>query len=413
MPEAASPPVPSTPVDVDRLAAPDDPYAVFEEIRAAGPVVRSPSGFWFVTGYDAANAVLRDPRLRSGPIADGYRAALPPGAARDEMAYRINFLDPPDHGRVRGLVQAAFSARRLGDLRPWVEAKAAALAAELSARLTDGPVDLIDAYCHPLPSLVISELLGVPDAERDQLTAWTEAVTPLLGIRLDPAEKAAALEASEAFAAFARDLLAARRAAPGDDLLSDVAAASVDPETGVPARLLEPELLSLVVTLYSAGHRTTRDLVGNGILALLEQPGAWARLSADPGAVPDVVREFLRYDTPTLYVARIPAEPVPVAGATVGPGEPVLVLLGAANHDPEVFAAPDRFLPGQEGPAPLSFAAGPHHCLGAHLARMEAEVMLSTLLAALPTLELAPGAAIERRHRGPFRGLAALPAVAG
>lgn len=401
------PAVPTTPIDLHDIATSADPYDVYARLRAAGSVARSPSGFWFVSGYVAANQAMRDRRMTSGPIADRYRMALPPGAARDEMAHRINFLDPPDHPRVRGLVQSTFTPKRLADLRPWIDRQADALLDEVVVGLEEGPVDLLAAFAHPLPSLVISEMLGVPDADRDQLTEWTEAVTPLLGIELEPEQKARAIDASEQFAAYARALLDERLVHPGTDLLTAmVQASAADGEVG--ATLLEPELLSLVVTLYSAGHRTTRDLFTNGLATLLAHPDQWEALTADPGLVPGAVREFLRFETPTLYVARVPAEPVELDGVTIGAMEPTLILLAAANRDPAVYRDPETFAITRDEAQPLSFAAGAHHCLGANLARMEAEVMLGAVARRLPGLVVDPGGSPAWHQRGPFRGLDAL-----
>ncbi|MDX2167527.1 MAG: cytochrome P450 [Deltaproteobacteria bacterium] len=373
----------------------DDPYPRLAALRRIAPVVRLESGFWAVTGYQAAMEVFRQRGAASGPIAQRYLASLPPGAARDEMSHRINFLDPPDHTRVRGLVSKAFTPRRVADLLPWIAATAARLLDELA---DDSRIDLLASFAHQVPSLVISELLGVPSADRDQLTAWSDAVAPLLGVELSDADRARALPASEAFHAYLGALLDERRRRPGDDLLSALLAAEEDGE-----RLSRVELLSLAATLYSAGHRTTRDLFSNGLSVLLRDPLRYARVVAGEWAVADVIAEFLRYETPTLFVVRIPLEPVSVGGETIGPYEPILIYLAAANRDPAVYAEPDEFRPRPEAPPALSFAYGPHYCLGASLARNEAEAMLSALVRRCPRLALA--APLRWHLRGPFRGL--------
>lgn len=391
-----------TTIDITDIARNPAPHSLFERLRADGPVAQTPTGVWLISGYEAANTLLRDRRVRSGPIAQRYRRALPPGAARDEMGYRINFLDPPDHTRVRALAYAAFNPRRIAALAPWISEQAHALIDALQPD-AQGCVDLLHHYAHPLPSRVISELLGVPNADRDQLTTWTEAVTPLLGVALQPDEKARGITASEQFSAYAAALIAKRRATPRDDLLTALVQGS--PEHG---SLLAPELMSLVVTLYSAGHRTTRDLFANGLYRLLNTPGQWSALLADPSLVPSAVRECLRLETPTLYVARIPAEPIALAGVILGEGETALVLLAAANRDPHTYDDPQRFDIRRDQAAPLSFAPGAHFCLGAALARMEAELMLSALIERHPALGLTDEAP-DWQHRGPFRGLARLP----
>ena len=381
------------PTDLARL---EDPYPVLAELRSVAPIVRLESGFWAVTGYEAAMEVFRHRACASGPIAQRYVVGLPPGAARDEMSNRINFLDPPDHPRVRGIVSKAFTPRRIADVVPWIR--------KTADRLIDGldgepEIDLLHGFAHQLPSLVISELLGVPGADRDQLTAWSDAVSPLLGIQLDDAERERALGASESFHAYLGQLLEERRRRPGDDLLSALLAAEENGE-----RLSRPELLSLAATLYSAGHRTTRDLFTNGMSVLLREPERFRHAVDGTWSAADVVSEFLRYETPTLFVVRIPLEAVTIADTAVGAYEPLLVFLAAANRDPEVYADPDDFRPGRGGPAALSFAFGPHFCLGASVARAEAEVMLETVARRWPTLALAEHP-LRWHQRGPFRGL--------
>lgn len=380
------------PTDLSHL---DDPYPRLAALRRVAPVVRLESGFWAVSGYEAAMEVFRQRGAASGPIAQRYLASLPPGAARDEMSHRINFLDPPDHPRVRGLVSKAFTPRRVADLLPWIAATAERLLDGLDGAPT---VDLLAGFAHQLPSLVISELLGVPSADRDQLTAWSDAVAPLLGLELSDADRARALAASEAFHAYLGALLDARRRQPGDDLLSALLAAEEDGE-----RLSRTELLSLAATLYSAGHRTTRDLFSNGLSVLLRAPERYRRVVGGEWSIPDVVAEFLRYETPTLFVVRIPVEPIRVGGETIGAYEPILIYLAAANRDPAAYPDPDEFRPRPEAPPALSFAYGPHYCLGASLARNEAEVMLAALVRRWPRLTLS--APLRWHLRGPFRGL--------
>ena len=384
--------------DLADLAA-DDPYPALASLRRTAPVARLANGFWAVTGYEAAMEVFRQRAFASGPIAGRYVESLPPGAARDEMSHRINFLDPPDHTRVRGLVSKAFTPRRVADLGPWMAATADHLLDEIGA---DGEVDLLRRFAHQLPSLVISELLGVPSADRDRLTGWSDAVAPLLGLSMTDAERDGAIAAAEEFHAYLSALLDARRRQPGDDLLSALLAAEENGE-----RLQRVELLSLAATLYSAGHRTTRDLFTNGMSVLLRGDG-FARVADGRWPVPAVVSEFLRYETPTLFVVRIPVEPTTVGGVAVGAFEPALIFLSAANRDPAVFDDPDVFRPGRDGPPALSFAYGAHYCLGASLARSEAETMLTALARRWPRLRLAQERTLHWHQRGPFRGLDAL-----
>jgi len=365
-------------------------------------MVRLANGFWAATGHAEALEVLRRPEMGSSPIAARYLEGLPDGAARDEMGHRINFLDPPDHPRVRGLVSKAFTPRRVVELRPWMARTIDALLAraERTAQAEGSEVDLLTEVAHGFPSLVISELLGVPVDDRPQLTAWSDAVAPLLGLTVSADDRAAAIAAAEPFHAYLGDLLDQRRRSPGDDLLTALVEAEEDGQ-----RLTRPELLSLAATLWSAGHRTTRDLWANGMSVLLADPDRWSAVVTGRWSVPEVVSEFLRFETPTLYVVRVPLEPVSIAGEDLGAFEPVLVFLSAANRDPAVYPDPDAFVPRPGAPPALSFAFGAHYCLGASLARAEAEMLLDRVRSRWPALRLADDRPRRWHQRGPFRGL--------
>jgi cytochrome P450 len=379
------------------------------EVRAAGPVLRS-DGSWIVLGHAEALAALAHPAGRSGFVADLYRSVLPAGAAREEMSNRINFLDPPDHTRVRRLVSKAFTPRRVATLRPYVADLCRTLLAPLAG---ETPVDLIAAFAHQVPSLVISQLLGVPTENRDRLTHLADRVSRLLGaFALERAEMDDSCAAAEELHAVLRELLAERRRDPRDDLLGALSAVEEEGD-----RLSQSELLSLAATLYSAGHRTTRDLFSNGLAVLLGDRELVAAVRSRDIPHRAAIEEFLRYETPTHYVARMFAQPVELSGIEIAAGEPVVIMLAAANRDERAYVDAERFDPRrwlvpQQPPAPLSFAFGSHFCLGAGLARLEAEVMLETLLDELPDVALAD-AALRWRHTGLFRGLEALVVVPG
>ncbi|MBK5287128.1 MAG: cytochrome P450 [Acidimicrobiia bacterium] len=387
----------SGPFDPATLRTLEDPFPTYATLRAHGPVAELAGGRSGVFAHATASFVLRDPRFRSGTLGFLYAATLPPGALHDEMSRRINFLDPPDHPRVRGLVAKAFTPRRVKDLRPWVDATARRLVHELP--IVDGTVELMTGLAHQLPSLVISELLGVPVEVRDQLTELSDAITPIFGTSVSADDRATAVAAAEVMHAVLGTELDRRRAEPSDDLLTALVHAEEDGE-----RLSHPELMSLVATLYSAGHRTTRDLFGNGFARLL-QDGAPLSLPVDAA----VIEEITRLATPTHYVARFASEAVDVGGVRVEAGTPVMVFLAAANRDPDVYERPDGYEPGRSGPPALSFALGPHFCLGASLARMEVEAMMTAVIDRFPeaTAGGAPGSP-PWHQRGPFRGLDAL-----
>lgn len=381
-----------------QLAALDDPYPVYRALHRTGVSTRTASGIQCVFGYDAAMAVLTDTRFGSGSIGQRFRQILPSGPARDELSHRINFLDAADHRRVRGLVQLAFTPGRVRKLRPFVERRTEQLLDD-AERMADRIIDLRASFAHPLPSLVISEMLGVPIADRERLTTWTEAVTPLLGVEIPAGKIDGALEASEQFAAYAANLLDERRRHPGDDLLTALVDASDEGQ-----RLSRAELLSLVITLYSAGHRTTRDLFCNGLFTLLRHPDQFAAIVQDASLVSTAVNEFLRFETPTQYVARVPLVDLELASVRFSAATPALILLGAANRDPARFRQPDQFDIYRAESVPLSFAHGPHYCLGAALARMESEVMLAAVIRRWPNLALAEPAP-QWWSSGPFRGI--------
>lgn len=403
--------IPKTTFSPADLATCADPYALLAEVRRGGALQRS-AGSFIVLGHREILAVLRNSSARSGFIADLYRGLLPPGAARDEMAHRINFLDPPDHPRVRNLVAKAFTPRRSESLEPYVRELASSLAAELTTRLADGErVDLIAAYSHQVPSRVISELLGVPIVDRDRLTDLADRVSALLGLSgLDEVKLRAALDAAEEMHAYLGHLFEERRRAPADDLVSALLAVEDDGH-----RLAPAEMLSLAATLYSAGHRTTRDLFSNGMAVFLSRNEIRAGLVGGEFDAADLVEEFLRFETPTHYVARILKEPLELEAGTLPADEPIALMLAAGNRDPRAYQHPENFEPQRwrstpPPPAPVSFAFGPHFCLGASLARMEARVMFETLQRTLPTLALAEDT-LRWTHSGLFRGLEELPVV--
>jgi cytochrome P450 len=384
-----------------------DPHALYATLRAVRPVMRArtPVGLpvWLVTRYDDARQALTDPRLSK----DGARFAavldrqpVPPERrvvfAR-ELGRHMLSADPPDHTRLRKLVNRAFTVRAIADMRPRIEQIAAGLADDMAA----GPaeVDLLDAFAFPLPMSVISELLGVPDADRTTFRSWSNT---LLSSDDATAERGAA---AAAMAQYLGALVADRRARPGGDMLSMIVAASEDAD-----RLSADETVSMAFLLLVAGHETTVNLIGNGMFALLRHPDGLARLRADPELTPRAVEEFLRFDGPVdLATFRHTTEPVEIGGTTIPAGEIVLVALASANRDPEHYPAADE-LDLQRDAGHLAFGFGLHHCLGAPLARLEGDVAFRTLLARFPDLALAaePGE-LTWRASTLIRGLTRLP----
>ncbi|MFD0689922.1 cytochrome P450 [Actinomadura fibrosa] len=386
------------PYDPDFLA---DPYRHYRRLAEAGPATRGEGGPLVVTSNRACAAVLRDPRFGRGGD-----AAVMRDEDRTVNRSRRSFLvmDPPDHTRLRGLVGKAFTPRMVERLRPRV----ADLVDELlDAAMEKGEVDLVEALAYPLPVTVISELLGVPAGDWPRFRGWVDDLAAGLDPDfLQPPERIRRRERSRAeFCAYLLDLFARRRADPGDDLISALLAVE---ESG--DALSEDELLSTCVLLIVAGHETTISLIGNAVLALLRHPAELAALREGAVTVGTALDELLRYDAPVQSTVRVALEPADVGGTAVAEGELVMLMLGAANRDPAVFADPDRLDLGRDARRHLAFGLGIHFCLGAPLARLEAEAALKRLAGRAPALALATGPdGLRYKDRLVLRGLAELP----
>jgi cytochrome P450 len=390
----------------------DDPFGHFAEARARCPVqrVRLADGHlaWVVLDYGAARQALGNPGISKDMLAalagngDVVAEGLPgPGFSR----HMLN-VDPPDHTRLRRLVSRAFTPPRVAALEPAIRAIAARLLDELGEAGPDAIVDLVEGYAYPLPFAVIGELLGIPAADRTDLHAWFQVL--LTGWAGDPPAEAA--EASAKIVAYLGELVAAKRRRPAGDLVSVLVAAEDD-------ALTTQELLSTLFQLVVAGQDTTASLIGNGVVALLDHPGALRALLADPGQLPAAIDELIRFTAPVPHATfRVTAEPVSLGGVEIPPREQVLVCLGSANRDPERFPAPDVLDIGRGDGPHLGFGHGIHYCLGAPLARLEARVAFETLLGRHPGLRLAVDRdALTWAHGDGLvlRGLTSLPVVLG
>ncbi|MBM7775759.1 cytochrome P450 [Actinokineospora baliensis] len=362
-----------------------DPHQLYAELRRTGPVRRVvlPRGVlgWLVTRYADAKAVLSDPRVskdyvRAGALLERNRE---PGSPRPEFgeelqAHMLN-MDPPDHTRLRKLVNKAFTVRGVGHLRPRVEEITAAL---LDAIADADEVDLVPALAFPVPMTVICELLGVPEADREAFGRWTRV---LLSTSSTPVE---ITEAGVSVGKYVMELIESKRSAPADDLLTALVEAREDGD-----RLSENELLSMTFLLLLAGHETTVNLIANGVLALLRAPEQAAALRANPDLLPRAVEEFLRFESPVnTATLRYTTEPIEVAGVEIPADEFVVVALASANRDETVFTTPDALDLDRDLNSHLAFGHGIHYCVGAPLARMEAEVAIGALLTRFPALTL-------------------------
>lgn len=387
------------------------PYAHYAELRAQGRAHRNPLGMVVLTRYADIVPALRDPQRLSNDV-DGLATTprFQDIARRDARAlsplaqHSLLNLDPPDHTRLRRLAAQAFTPRAVVALRPRIEAVTKGLLDHIEARTADGEVvDIVSDLAFPLPFVVISELLGMPLADTERLRSWSHALTRTLEPMATPDDLVAAASAALAMTDYVRTVVDDRRRQPGNDVLSGLIAAE---EAG--DSLTTDELIATVMLLYVAGHETTVNLIGNGLLALVRHPDELAAWRADPAIGPGAVEELLRYDGPVQFTARVAAEPLALAEEEVAAGDVVLLLVGSANHDPDRFVDPDRLSSRRaDAAAHLAFAGGIHYCLGAALARAEAQVALGSLISRFAHIELAAEPIWSDRIT--LRGLASLP----
>ncbi len=349
---------------------------------------------WLVTGYEEARTALAHPGLSGRTGAVGDRRGLSDEVHRGMNTHMLN-LDPPDHTRLRALVSAAFTKRRIARLRPLIEQ----ITSELLDAMNGEEADLIGSLALPLPIRVLTELLGIPPRDTGTFRAWTEILTAsALGVDELQATAARML-------GYVRALLDQKRREPGGDLLSAFVAVHDGDE-----RLTEDELTSMVFLFLIAGHETTVNLIGNAVLALVTNPAELARLRLNPDQVPAAVEEFLRYESPVQAAMRRSREEVRLGDTTIPAGSVVLISLLAANRDPARFGAADRLDLAREDNPQLAFGHGIHHCLGAPLARLEANIAIGSLLARFPGLRAAvPPDSLRWRTSIVMHGLESLP----
>ncbi|AJZ86162.1 MULTISPECIES: cytochrome P450 [Streptomyces] len=390
-----------------------DPYPVYARLREQAPVARVVLGgapMWLVLRHEAARAALTDPNLHKDPERCARLAAKHAGvdpveqpAAKSPgqrmLVEHMLGMDPPHHTRLRKLVAKAFTARQIQALRPRIEHTVGALLDDVAGQ---GEVDLLKVFAFPLPLTVISEMIGVPEADQAAFGAWSNALT----VAVQPQEMH---RIADEMAEYLTGLIAAKRAAPADDLISGLIQARDDED-----RLSENELVSMVFQLLVAGYETTAHLIGNGILALLRHPDQLAALRADRSLLRGAVEEFCRYDNSLhLNTLSVTTEPAEIAGVRVPADEFVIVSLGSANHDPERFEDPERFDIRREAGGQLAFGHGIHHCMGAPLARLQTEIAVGALLDRFARIELAVAPKELRREMNLTRGLESLPVRLG
>ncbi|MBA3655617.1 MAG: cytochrome P450 [Actinobacteria bacterium] len=388
-----------------------DPYPTYKRMRDEAPIYWRPDGSPMFTRYDDCIAILRDHERFSN---DGSKSkyaeqagATEESAVRGTMFESLNarpmlFTDPPDHTRIRGLVNKAFTPRVVDRLRPRMETIVDDLLDEVAGA---GSMDIIEQVAYPLPVIMIAELLGVPASDRDLLKGWSEPMARTIDPMddIEPEFLTEIIGAGMAFIAYFAQLINERRKSPRDDLLSALIAAE---ESG--DKLSQEEVIVNLILLLIAGHETTTNLIGNGMLALLRHPSEMADLRGDPTIIKTAVEELLRYDSPVQLDARTALVDVEIAGVTIPKKEQPVLLLAAANRDPAQFPDPDRLDLRRVPNAHIAFSSGIHFCVGASLARAEGQVAINTMLRRMPKMELADPSP-PYKGNVTLRGLAKLP----
>ena len=386
-----------------------DPYPLYRRARAEAPVFHADAyGVWVVTRHDDVRTVLTDVERFSSAFmirtplvaADGVREILARG--HPEVRVLLN-EDPPAHTRTRALVAAAFSPRRTRQLAPRIR--------HLTDELIDGfagggAADLVGQFALPLPLRVICELIGIPAADAGLVRAWTEELKTLTSFDVAPERQRAAAHQSVAFERYLADLVAARRADPRDDLLTDLLSAGAPEADG--GRFSTTELVSLLLTLIFGGHETTANLIGNALVLLLGRPGTVAAVAADPARADALIEETLLADPPVQGSFRKVVADTELSGVRIPAGAQVFAVIGSAHHDLAGSAGPGPAGPGPAHPERhLAFGRGIHFCVGATLARLEARTAITTLVRRLPGIRLADGFQApylaNLLHRGPSR----------
>ena len=364
-------------------------------LREQGPVHRvllpDGTGVWAVIGYDEAADALSDPRLSVAAMAEAGvidAGKLTPDQ-RNGLLRGLTSTDPPDHTRLRRLVSSAFAARQVGAMRPWISSLSDTL---IDAFAPAGRVELMSQLALPLPMLVISELLGIPEADRPRFREWSRVLISGMGTPDFP------LDAALEFLEFLRALCSDKREHPDDGLISALIQARDDGQA-----LSGDELTSMVFLMVIAGHDTTVGLIGNGVYLLMNNPEQLDALRADPSRLPAAIEEFLRMESPVpVGIFRAAVDSLEIAGTRIAAGDLVVISLQSANLSPTQFADPERLDPGRSQGRHLAFGHGIHYCLGAPLARLEAEAAIGALLRRFPAMRLEVPAAELTWNRSAF-----------
>ena len=385
-----------------------DPYPHYERMRTTDPMHVTPFGAIVASRHAEVSLVLRDKRFGKAFVDRStrrYGLDIMAEPIFRSMSHWMLQQDPPDHTRLRGLVVKAFTARRVEDMRPRIRE---VVDQTLDAVIDRGRMDLIADFAFRLPVTIICDMLGIPEEHREVFYTSSRTGGRILDpVPLTPAEIAEANASNAIATMYFEQLFELRRRQPGDDLTTQLVQAEEDG-----SKLTNEELTANIILLFGAGHETTVNLIGNGLLALHRNPDQLALLKARPDLITNAVEEFLRYDSSVQMSGRVALEDIEdLGGRRIAKGDNLLCLLGAANRDPAVYPdRPDSLDIKRPNVRPLSFGGGIHHCLGAQLARIEAEIAISTLLKRLPGLRLDDAVNPEWRPTFVLRGLKRLPA---
>lgn len=385
-----------------------DPYPIFAKLRSEAPVFWSEKGeYWLVTSYEFAREILGDLHFEKGArrfkALDMLAKFIP---NKEMLCFRQQSMlnqNPPDHTRLRSLVNKAFTPSMIAKMRSHIESIANELIDKVESKKE---FDLVADFSFPLPATVIAEMLGVPAQDRDRFKGWSHALVGVLEPNPRVLNVAKTIHAYKELTDYLKPLVEERRKEKREDLISALVESEEEGN-----RLTEAELLSNTVLLLIAGHETTTNLIGNGILALLRNPEQMDALKQNPDLMPGAVLEFLRYDSPVQMVRRIADCQLEIGGKEVLPEQNVIVALGAANRDPSMFAEPDKLdITRANAGKHLAFGHGIHHCLGSSLAETEAQIAIGTMLRRLPNFKLKTE---KLEHKEPFslRGLKSLPLI--
>lgn len=386
----------------------DDPYPIYHALRTYEPVREMPDGSLFLTRHGDLERIYKDTTTFSSDKRAEFAPRFGDGPLFQHHTTSLVFNDPPLHTRVRRIMAGALTPRAVTQMQAPVIALVDGLLDQMADKAAAGkPVDLIDDFAAAIPVEVIGNMLAVPRAERGPLRDWSLAILGALEPTLTPAGRDAGERAVEAFLDYLRGLVAERRRRPGDpdeDVLTRLIQGEADGE-----RLSEMQLLQNVIFILNAGHETTTNLIGNGLVALLDWPGERQRLIDEPALVRTAIEEFLRFESSNQLGNRITTAPAEIGGRTFPAGTRVTLCIGAANRDPERFDRPDVLDVGRLPNRHLAFASGAHQCVGMNVARLEGQIAIGRFVARFPNYR-AQGRFV-RGGRVRFRGFLSIPVL--